>query len=328
MESRPSKKNDYSQCVVLVFNQDSGDHLTPENSAIMQGMKNKWIEDHPDDINGERIHIVYVGKEDFKFNDLSKNSKFKDIKNIDSNSHVYIVGHHYIEESDVVKEREKHPNYYISSDGRPGQGRVDFPLSDVSRILLECTENPSVCKNRADFNDSDNSKPLNTSMQKLKISLVLCDSATGMREKIPTGKDFPLDYRVQRSYEDTLAFHFLNSLFNADEKKFLDCIVTGIIGYVVPTSSNKTYFGRRFNPNSGEVTVSPYRFEMPLKREEAIKAVNSKGNIQGKAWKLCYAPSPDTTPQEIYAGKVKIVHENDPKWAECGNPKNDTPRPR
>lgn len=332
MDSHSTKKNDYSHCVILVFNQNSSSNLTIQDKAIMQGLKDKWMMEHPDDTKGDRIHIVHVGAEDFKFNDLSENPKFKDIKDIDSNSHVYIVGHHYIEESDAIKEKGNHPNYFISSDGEAGQGRIDFPLSEVSRILLECIKNPLVNRNRADFN-SNNTKPLDNTMQKLKISLVLCDSATGIREKIPTGKNPPLDYKVRRSYEDTLAFHFLYSLSNSNEKKLLDCVVTGIIGYVIPTPNNKTgvhkeYMGRRFNPVSGDVTVSEYRYERPLKREDAIKAVNSKS--PGKAWKVWYEASPDTTSQEIKACKIKIVHKNDPKWEERNKKENeiDTPKPK
>src|SRR5579862_636611 len=221
MRSSQNEKLSYSQCVILVFNQDSAEKLNEADKKILEGMKDKWM-NSSDDQTGERLHIIYVGEEDFddeKYPNLSNNPKFDALKNINPYSHVYILGHHYIDDN----ERQ------ICND-QTGQDRINFPISEVERIFLDCIQHPEVKVNRENaetFQDS-------ITTQKLKISLVLCDSAVGYIETDPDDYDEFGHVELSREYLNSFASNFVNDLYNRNKQNYLDCVVTGIIGYVVP----------------------------------------------------------------------------------------------
>lgn len=301
MRTQQDEKIHYSQCVILVFNQDDKNKLSSDEKLLLKAMQDKWRLTQ-NDPNGERIHIIYIGQSDLdrkQNKNFSENPKFAPMKNIDPYSHVYILGHHYIEN-----------NEYQISDSQDGDKRVDFPMSNVAKLFLDCIEHTDVCLDRSNLHLINNS----IENQKMKISLVLCDSATGYLEQEENDEG---EVENIRDYLDSMASNFLKELLNSNPTQYLDCIVTGVIGYVYPTidtrSSNtslhKLYKGRLLTVD-GEIFMTP--------AGEISDALKEAGRESDK-WKLTFTAAPNTTEADIRNRKIKVVYETAETWKQAIN---------
>lgn len=198
----------YSCCVFLIFNCPNQYFLNDTERMLLDGMKEKWMSNH-NDPKGERIDFIYVDPEDFdplKYPSLDQNPKFSSLTKVNPYSHIYLIGHYYVEENRLD----------ICDDNSKTGKKRGFNIDEITSLLLSCIKNKSVVRSRSDvFVDS-------LKNQKLMITVAICNTAIG------------IEIDGKRNSLNSFAGELAGKLFNSHERYYIDCVVSGIKGWVYP----------------------------------------------------------------------------------------------
>lgn len=289
----------YDRCVFLVFNCKDNAALNQTERLLLDATINKWKQNQ-DDPKGERIKIIFVNPNDFApVNENDKpeldrrNRKYGPLTQLTSKSHLYLIGHHEINDNRLE----------ISDDGSNNatpETYEYFDIDEVCALLIKYLRHASIRFHRELLLSAPTDSILD---QRLKISVAMCNTAVGL---LVNGS---------RSVENSFAYQMANRLYNQHPTLYIDCAVSGLKAWVypIPGEPNLTKLAKLFIANTESIladehykTSSHKRFSPNLSFFGKVYQMPILMQGYNGYYRMYFAPSAKNTQEDIKKRQVTI----------------------